>query len=63
LPTTLAEIGLSGGAADHLLAHMSKDKKVREGRITLILPRRVGEVFVMRDASAEALRAYLAGLH
>jgi len=63
LPTTLAEIELSADAADRLLGHMSKDKKVRDGRITLILPRRIGEAFVMRDASAESLRTYLAGLH
>jgi 3-dehydroquinate synthetase len=59
LPTELAAIGLSG-AADRLVAHMGKDKKVRDGRITLILPRRIGEAFVMRDASTGALRDFLA---
>jgi 3-dehydroquinate synthase len=59
LPTTLAEIGLSGEAADRLLAHMSHDKKVRDGAITLILPRRVGDCFVMRDAPRESLREFL----
>ena len=63
LPTGLATIGLAGIAADRLIAHMGKDKKVRDGRITLILPRRIGEVCVMRDASTEALRAYLADAH
>ena len=42
------------------VAHMGKDKKVRDGSITLILPRRIGDAFVMRDASAEALRDFLA---
>lgn len=60
LPTSLAAIGLSGSAADRLVAHMGKDKKVRDGRITLILPRRIGDAFVMRDASAEALHDFLA---
>ena len=59
LPTTLAEIGLSGDAADRLLAHMGKDKKVRDGAITLILPRRIGDCFVMRDAPRERLREFL----
>ncbi|MBV9017759.1 MAG: 3-dehydroquinate synthase [Alphaproteobacteria bacterium] len=59
LPTELAAIDLSG-AADRLIAHMGKDKKVKDGRITLILPRRIGEAFVMRDASAETLRDFLA---
>jgi 3-dehydroquinate synthase len=60
LPTELSAIGLSGSAADRLLAHMGKDKKVRDGAITLILPRRIGEVFVMRDAPVEQLRAFFA---
>ena len=60
LPTRLAELGLNQTPADRLLAHMSKDKKVRDGRITLILPRRIGEAFVMRDAPAEKLRDFLA---
>jgi 3-dehydroquinate synthase len=60
LPTALAEIGLSGAAADRLIAHMGRDKKVRNGRITLILPHRIGEVSVMRDAPAENLREFLA---
>jgi 3-dehydroquinate synthase len=59
LPTTLAEIGLAGDATDRLLAHMGKDKKVRDGAITLILPRRIGECFVMRDAPGERLREFL----
>jgi 3-dehydroquinate synthase len=59
LPTELAAIGLSGNAADRLLGHMRKDKKVRDGAITLILPHRIGDVFVMRDAPAEQLRSFL----
>ena len=60
LPTRLAEIGLTGIPADRLLGHMSKDKKVRDGRITLILPRSIGEVFVMKDAPIDPLRQFLA---
>jgi 3-dehydroquinate synthase len=60
LPIELSAIGLSGNAADRLLAHMGKDKKVRDGAITLILPRRIGEVFVMRDAPIDRLRSFLA---
>jgi 3-dehydroquinate synthase len=60
LPTELAAIELAGDAADRLLAHMSRDKKVRDGAITLIMPRRIGEAFVMRDAPVAELRAFLA---
>ena len=59
LPTVLGEIGLSGRNADRLLAHMGKDKKVRDGRIALILPRRIGDAFVTRDVTAERLREFL----
>jgi 3-dehydroquinate synthase len=59
LPTGLAEIGLAGVPADRMLGHMSKDKKVRDGRITLILPRRIGEAFVMKDAPIDPLRDFL----
>lgn len=61
LPTELTALGLTGAAAGgRLVAHMGKDKKVRDGRITLILPRGIGEAFVMREAQAEALREFLA---
>jgi 3-dehydroquinate synthase len=61
LPTQLSAIGLAGVPADRLIAHMSKDKKVRDGRITLILPRRIGAAFVMKDAPLGELRNFLDG--
>jgi 3-dehydroquinate synthase len=61
LPTQLSAIGLTGIPADRLLAHMGKDKKVRDGQITLILPRRVGEAFVMKDVPRDELLDFLAG--
>jgi len=62
LPTQLSAVGLAGMPADCLIAHMSKDKKVRDGRITLILPRRIGEAFVMKDAPLGELRDFLSGV-
>ena len=58
-PKKVVAIGLAN-KADRLLAHMGKDKKVRDGRITLILPRRIGDAYVMREAQSEDLRAFLA---
>ncbi len=58
LPSELNGKGLAG-KADRLLAHMGKDKKVRDGRITLILPRRIGDAYVMREAKSDDLRAFL----
>jgi 3-dehydroquinate synthase len=60
LPTRISQVALSDTPADRLLAHMSKDKKVRDGRITLILPRRIGEAFVMKNAPLDPLRQFLA---
>jgi 3-dehydroquinate synthase len=60
LPTALADAGLGGIPADRLLDHMGRDKKVRDGRIALVLPRRIGESFVMNDAPVAELRAFLA---
>ena len=47
-------------SAPALLAAMGKDKKVRGGRIALVLPRRIGEAFVTRDVPAEAIAGFLA---
>jgi 3-dehydroquinate synthase len=60
LPTRLADAGLGGVPAERLLAHMGKDKKVRDGRLTLILPRRIGDAVVVNDAPAGELREFLA---
>lgn len=43
-----------------LLAHMGRDKKVKGGKITLILPRRIGDVFVTSDVAPETLLDFLA---
>jgi 3-dehydroquinate synthase len=59
LPTRLADVGLAA-AAGRLLAHMRKDKKVRDGKTRLILPRRIGDAFVMNDAPPDELRDFLA---
>ena len=60
LPTRLADAGLGGVPAERLLAHMGKDKKVRDGRLTLILPRRIGDAFVVNDAPSGELCEFLA---
>ena len=60
LPTRVADIRLTGVPPERLLAHMGRDKKVRDGKITLILPRRIGDAFVMKDSPTEELRRFLA---
>jgi 3-dehydroquinate synthase len=59
LPTSPA--ALAGRfAADTLLEHMRKDKKVVDGRVTLILARDIGDVFVCRDVPPPTLAGFLA---
>jgi 3-dehydroquinate synthase len=43
-----------------LLAHMQRDKKVKDGRVTLILPRAIGEVFATGNVAPETLLDFLA---
>ena len=51
LPTAPPPLqGRTWNAAD-LLAHMARDKKVRDGRKTLILARGIGQCFVCDDAT------------
>jgi 3-dehydroquinate synthase len=47
-------------SAAALLAAMGKDKKVKGGRIALVLPRRIGEAFVTHEVPAEAIGGFLA---
>ena len=59
LPTSPS--GRAGAlAADRLLALMRKDKKVSDGRITLILARDIGDAFVCRDVVPATLADFLA---
>jgi 3-dehydroquinate synthase len=59
LPTSPA--GLVGGelGAETLLRHMQKDKKVTEGRISLILARDIGDAFACRDVLPATLGNFL----
>jgi len=62
LPTRITDI--AGGPppdAETLLKIMGQDKKVREGKLTLILARGVGEAFVTRDVAGPAMLEFLAG--
>ncbi|HUN45761.1 MAG TPA: 3-dehydroquinate synthase [Stellaceae bacterium] len=60
LPISLTAIAGQRFAADRLVEHMRRDKKVRDGRLTFILPREIGDVFVARDVPEAAVRDFLA---
>jgi 3-dehydroquinate synthetase len=60
LPTRIADI--PGGAtpdAAALMTIMAQDKKVRDGRLTLILVRAIGAAFVSREVSAATVQEFL----
>ncbi len=52
---------IPGGPPDvgTMLSLMRQDKKVRQGRLTLILARGIGDAFVACDIEMDALRAFL----
>jgi 3-dehydroquinate synthase len=61
LPTRIADI--PGGQvpdAAALMDIMAQDKKVRDGALTLILVRGVGQAFITRDVRRDTVQAFLA---
>ena len=54
LPTRIARLPV-----DHLLLHMKQDKKMRDGRLTFVLTRGIGQAFTSNDVPEEAVRATL----
>ncbi len=61
LPVALSEIANARRFAPaDLLRHMSRDKKVRDGRIALILARDIGDAFISRDVDRATLETFLA---
>ena len=61
LPVTVADLGIDAGGAEDLVAAMKHDKKVRDGRLTFILARGIGEAFITSDVEASSLDRVLAG--
>jgi 3-dehydroquinate synthase len=60
LPAGLDGIRGPGWTAERLVAHMGKDKKVKDGRITFILARGIGRAFVARDVAIGDVTTLLA---
>ncbi len=60
LPTRIADIPGGTPSVDDLVRLMGQDKKVRDGRLTFILARGIGEAFVTRDVAIDRVRDFLA---
>lgn len=59
LPTSPAHVPGRVFEPERLMAHMQKDKKVRDGRITFVVLQGIGGAFLSQDVPAEAVRALL----
>ncbi len=59
LPVDARFLAGRGTTADRLLAYMRTDKKVRDGRLTFILARGIGQAFVCREVKDDDVRAVL----
>jgi 3-dehydroquinate synthase len=62
LPTDFKTLGAELGrvpSLDELLVYMEQDKKVRDGQLTLVLLRNIGQAFVANDVPREAIRDFL----
>ncbi len=60
LPTDLSGLKTDGWTVDQLMDHMSRDKKVEDGKLTFILTRGIGQAFITQDVDASAVRELLA---
>jgi 3-dehydroquinate synthase len=60
LPTHINAVSGTWPDLDSMMDLISQDKKVRRGRLTLILVRGIGRAFVARDVEAGEVRAFMA---
>ena len=59
LPTRLQLVPGGCGDPDALLDAMAQDKKVRDGQLTFILARGIGQSFIAPGIDAAEVRAFL----
>ena len=59
LPTRIADMSGDRPDAGHLIELIGQDKKVKRGRLTFILARRIGESFIAPDIDVADVRDFL----
>jgi 3-dehydroquinate synthase len=59
LPTKIAQIHGPKPSPDEMLALMAQDKKVKAGKLALVLVRRIGDAFLERNVKMDALTKFL----
>lgn len=55
MPTHPSERGLEAISAPSIFAHMQQDKKVADGKLTLVLAKGIGQSFLTRDVNSDDL--------
>ncbi|MEQ8602716.1 MAG: 3-dehydroquinate synthase [Marivibrio sp.] len=60
LPTRPDQVPGADFEVDDLIRRMGADKKVKDGKLTFILARGIGESFITQEVEADALRAFMA---
>jgi len=61
LPTRIDEIPGDKPGIDAMMRLMAQDKKVRQGKLTFILARGIGEAYIAHDVPDAEVRAFLGG--
>lgn len=61
LPASISDLSGPRLSAGTLIRHMMHDKKAKDGKLTFILARRIGEAFVTADVPMDAVQSLLAG--
>jgi len=59
MPVDLSGLPNKDWTSDLLMKHMMKDKKVKDGKVTFILVRAIGEAYLSRDVEDADLKTYL----
>ena len=62
MPTSAQDLPAGQAAPQVLIDHMRKDKKARQGKLTFILARKIGEAFVDRNIDEAELNKFLESL-
>ena len=62
MPTSAQDLPAGQAAPQVLIDHMRKDKKARQGKLTFILARQIGEAFVDRNIDEAELNKFLESL-
>lgn len=59
LPTDIAHISGGPPPVEELMRHIAQDKKVRQGKLTFILTRGIGQAFIAADVAPDRVTAFL----